>query len=129
LLPLSATTSPYVFIAWKIFCTYAGWALMSLPGFSRSRAPIGSAYGLVLVVAVCEAGNTWPFVSRRVARNAWRIGSGPKTSSKRTRPGRIARPAASALVQPSGRRPFASRRKTAPEAAFQREAPASQCVP
>ena len=43
------------------------------------------------------------------------------TSSWRTRPGKMGRPAASALVQPSGRRAFDRRSKYAPEPAAQPE--------
>ena len=66
--PLSATMSPCVFIARKIRRISGGKPVMSLPAFSRRRAPIGSAPGVS--PAVCDAGNTWPFVRRTVTRNA-----------------------------------------------------------
>ena len=43
--PLSATIRPYRFIARKIFWISGAKPEMSLPAFSRSRAPIGSAGG------------------------------------------------------------------------------------
>ncbi len=115
--PLSATMSPYFLNARKIFCTLAGNEEMSLPALSRRRAPIGSAPDVE--PASCDAGNTYPFVGSTVTRKAWRISSGPNTSSYRTRPGRIARPAASAEVQVSGRRLFVFMSKNAPDAASQ----------
>ena len=57
-------------------------------------------------------------VSGAVNRSAWVI-SPEATSSQRTSPGRIGRPAASALVQPSGRRSFEDRSQIAPEPACQ----------
>ena len=43
-----------------------------------------------------------------------------RTSSSRTRPGRIGRPAASALVQPAGRSALERRFQVAPQPAVQR---------
>ena len=41
--PLSATMSPYVFIAWKIRRSASGYEEMSFDDFSRRRVPIGGA--------------------------------------------------------------------------------------
>ena len=71
--PLSATISPYVFIAWKMRCTSVGYPEMSTLALSRSRAPRGGAEGFE--PAECEAGQTCPFVARVVTRKACRMGS------------------------------------------------------
>ena len=52
--PLSATITPYFFIARKIFWTSAGKEEMFLLALSLSRAPIGSAPEVE--PARCEAG-------------------------------------------------------------------------
>ena len=52
--PLSATITPYFFIARKIFWASAGNEEMSLLAFSLSRAPIGSAPAVE--PARCDAG-------------------------------------------------------------------------
>ena len=78
-----------------------------------------SATRRAVLPARCEAGHTKPLVRRTVARSACL--TGPRiASSNRTSPGRIARPAASAEVQPSGRRAFDDRSNTAPEPASHR---------
>src|SRR5438552_2269104 len=115
--PLSATINPYFMKARKIFCTSAEKPEMFVVDLSRRRAPIGGA--LAFDPASCDAGYTCPFVSRTVTRNAWPISFGPYTSSYRTRPGSIANPAASAEVQPSGRRLLVFISKNAPEPAVQ----------
>src|SRR5258706_14032530 len=89
---------------------------MSVEPFSRSRAPMGGAERFE--PALCEAGQMYPFESRVVKRKACLIGAAPETSSYLTRPGRMARPAASALVHPSGRRWSESSEKMAPEPAI-----------
>src|ERR1035437_6657057 len=102
-------------MAWNIFCACCGNVDTSFEAFSLRRAPRGGA--LAFEPATCEAGYTYPFEPRSVTRNAWRIGPAPVASSYRTRPGRIASPAASALVHPSGRRALLSSENTAPEPA------------
>src|SRR5512135_1234175 len=52
--PLSATMSPYVFIAWKMRWTGAANPEMSFDALSLRRAPIGGA--LAFEPATCEAG-------------------------------------------------------------------------
>jgi hypothetical protein len=71
--------------------------------------------------ALCDAGQTYPFEPRVVTRSACAISPAPAISSYRTSPGKIARPAASADVQPSGRRAFDDRSNTAPDPASQRD--------
>jgi hypothetical protein len=53
-LPLSATIRPYVFIAWKIFCTAGSNPEMFTLALSRKRVPIGGA--AEFEPASCEAG-------------------------------------------------------------------------
>ena len=89
---------------------------MSFDAFSRRRVPIG---GAPVVLPASVRGGVDVAV-RRPDRDAEGVpdrARAPNTSSYRTSPGRMARPAASALVQPSGRRRFESRGKTAPEPA------------
>ena len=91
---------------------------MSRPALNRSRAPMGGA--LAFEPALCDAGQTWPLVPRVVTRKACVISPAPATSSYRSSPGNTARPAASAEVQPSGRRAFVDRSNTAPDPASHR---------
>src|SRR5262245_5686221 len=92
---------------------------MSKLARSRKRAPIGGYCAPVRLEAWCRAGHTKAcWVWGAVKRMAWRI-SPEATSSKRTSPGKIGRPAASVDVQPEGRNAFESRLKMAPDPAFQ----------
>ena len=61
-------------------------------------------------------------------RNAWRMSSVPLASSYRIKPGKIASPAASADVHPSGRRSSVERSKIAPDPASHRPRAAFQYV-
>src|SRR5206468_7130109 len=47
LLPPSASTSPYFFIALRITCVRASKPEMSKDAFNRKRAPIGGVFGSV----------------------------------------------------------------------------------
>ena len=76
--------------------------------------------------ASCDAGQTYPFEARTVNRNAWRMSSVPLASSYRINPGKMARPAASADVHPSGRRLSVERSKIAPDPASHRPRAAFQ---
>src|SRR4051794_31754676 len=92
---------------------------MSTPDLSRKRVPMGGADRLLLCPSECLAGHTWLVRIPEpgpVKRIAW-VTRPEASSSYRVRPGRIAKPAASAEVQPSGRSWLVSRLNTAPFAA------------
>ena len=92
---------------------------MSTPAFRRSRSPIRGSDGSVAFEAKCRAGYTYARRLRlTVTRSAWSIR--PRlTSGWRASSGRIGSPAASADVQPAGRRRFERRLQVAPEPALQ----------
>src|ERR1044071_1371033 len=93
---------------------------MLTEAFSRTRIPIGGRFGSVLLLAKWRAGRTYARrVREAVNLSACVISLRPKTSSKRTSPGKIGSPAASAEVQPAGRSALELRSKTAPLSALQ----------
>src|SRR4051812_13298011 len=99
--PLSARMIPYFFIAIMIASAGPENGAVSNVALSRRRSPMGGSDGAAFPAA-WVAGWMYPFdVLDTVKRMAWRI-SPAIASSKRTRPGRIGKPAASADVQPSG---------------------------
>src|SRR5438477_443996 len=57
LLPASASTSPYFFIARRITCVRASKREMSKALFKRKRAPIGGRVESVLLPDQCRAGH------------------------------------------------------------------------
>src|SRR6266508_448851 len=111
--PLSARISPYRFIARSTTRALGLNPDRSNPAFRRNRAPMGG-HRWSDVPASCRAGHRCRFsVHCAVNRIAWPIAPA-LTSSNRTRPGRMGRPAASAEVHPSGRSALDDRSKTAP---------------
>src|SRR5689334_18885461 len=92
---------------------------MSTLALRRTRMPIGGLSDDVSVLAQCLAGETYALRERdTVNRSAWEM-IPALTSSYRTSPGKIGRPAASAEVQPAGRKVFDDKSKMAPEPACQ----------
>src|SRR3954449_12165620 len=97
-----------------------GKPLVSKEAFRRTRRPIGGRLGSSLLEAKWRAGGMKALrVLDAVKRSAWSI-EPARRSSGRARPGKIGRPAASALVQPFGRWRLERRSKIAPEPACQR---------
>src|SRR5690348_2851220 len=96
---------------------------MLTPRFSRTRRPIGGSEEPLHVDASWRAGYTYFLaVHGAVKRSAWSIAPWA-TSLYSASPGRIGRPAASADVNPAGRRWSERRLKIAPEPALQRLPP------
>src|ERR1700722_20466262 len=94
---------------------------------SRNRAPMGGRAGLLAVPASWRAGQMNEVsVDSAVMRMAW-VMEPDCTSSSRSRPGRIGRPAASADVHPAGRSAFELRFQIAPDTAV--EPDALYCAP
>src|SRR6266498_2347325 len=92
---------------------------MSTLAFRRTRRPMGGRTEQRPLPASCRAGKIWPSQVRgAVKRSAWRI-TPVETLLQRTSPGKIGRPAASALVQPSVRRLFERNGHVAPDPAYQ----------
>src|SRR6266700_8057989 len=94
---------------------------MSKPALSRKRAPIGGRAGLAADPAWWRAGQTklWSVLAA-VNLMAW-VTEPAWTSSRRSSPGRIGSPAASAEVQPEGRRALDRRSQMAPDPAVEPE--------
>src|SRR5581483_2260364 len=115
--PLSATIRP-----WRCMARSTTWVSgrkceMSNDALSRNHAPIGGSVGSAAAPAWWRAGQTKRrSVRAAVMRMAWST-SPAATSSRRSSPGRIGRPAASAEVQPFGRRAPLRRSHTAPDPA------------
>src|SRR5437588_3706795 len=100
-------------MALRTTCAEGLYVLMSKPAFWGNRAHIGG-HDEVDCPASCRAGQRCDCcVHCAVNLMACPISPG-LTSSYRTRPGRIASPAASALVQPFGRSAFEARLQIAP---------------
>src|SRR5271166_2420286 len=86
---------------------------MATVDLRRRRSPMGG-YGELLLLAACVAGRMNEFaVLLNVTRMAW-LTAPACTSASFTRPARIDNPAASALVQPSGRSALELSGNTAP---------------
>jgi hypothetical protein len=96
------------------------WGCSPAVGWSarnRNQAPIGGRFGSLAAPAWWRAGQT---NARSVRDAVIRIGWSMRpasTSSRRSRPGKMARPAASADVHPDGRSAFERRSNTAPDPA------------
>src|SRR6201999_3219764 len=101
--PLSATITPYFFMAAATIFACDGRCAMSTLALSRSRNPIGGSE------VSCDDDAWWRAGHRElacVAGTVTRIAClmcPDLTSDQVTRPGRIGSPAASAEVQPAGR--------------------------
>src|ERR1700737_4226172 len=102
-------------------CACALKCEMSKPALSRKRAPIGGSVGSAAAPAWWRAGHK-KLRSERTAvkRMAWLMAPA-WTSSQRTKPGKIGRPAASADVQFRGRSALDPNGKMAPDPAVQDE--------
>src|SRR5580704_8357869 len=117
-LPLSASINPYCLSAVSITSDGPENGVVSKLAFNRSLSPMGGSEVFALPAAWVAGWMYACWVLFTVKRIAW-FTAPAITSETFTRPGRIGKPAASPLPQPSGRSASELRSNFAPEPQLQ----------